>query len=202
MSVSAYEGCSSHSYLIFKHPEFSSSHQKFSRTFTISIKLFKGDLCCENVHPAWASSSSCHQRCYCCPPSYSWHHSKGQLNLWSCYSTRMQNLSFTCQSTMPHVMQEDSPAMKVRTCCIHCVLLGLQEFSSCNGSLSNAWEMSKNAAEQYCLFSKASFILCMIWCVYFIVEYLKAWSQTDDWVLICYFQPFRGAFLRVAFQKL
>jgi hypothetical protein len=27
----------------------------------------------------------------------------------------------------------------------------------------------------------------------------SAWSQTDDWVLICYFQPFGGAFLRVAF---
>jgi hypothetical protein len=56
--------------------------------------------------------------------------------------------------------------------------------------------MSKNAAEQYCLFSRALIILCMIRCVCSILE-----CQTDDWVLICYFQPLGGAFLRVAFQN-
>jgi hypothetical protein len=27
-------------------------------------------------------------------------------------------------------------------------------------------------------------------------------SEIDDWVLICYFQPLGGVFLRVSFQKL
>jgi hypothetical protein len=57
MSVFAYEGCGSHSYLIFKHPEFSSNHQKFSRTFTISIKLIKGRfvLCLRGLRQSWLS---------------------------------------------------------------------------------------------------------------------------------------------------
>jgi hypothetical protein len=29
----------------------------------------------------------------------------------------------------------------------------------------------------------------------------SACSRTDDWVLICYFQPLGGAFLRVSSQK-
>jgi hypothetical protein len=29
----------------------------------------------------------------------------------------------------------------------------------------------------------------------------SVWSRTDDWVLICYFQPLGGAFLRVDFEK-
>jgi hypothetical protein len=34
-------------------------------------------------------------------------------------------------------------------------------------TLSNTWEMSKNAAEQYCLFSRDSHIHRIIWCLFF-----------------------------------
>jgi hypothetical protein len=37
-------------------------------------------------------------------------------------------------------------------------------------NLSNAWEMSRKAAEQYCLDSSASFIACTMRCVWCMVE--------------------------------
>jgi hypothetical protein len=37
----------------------------------------------------------------------------------------------------------------------------------------NACDLPKNAAEQYCLFSRASFILCAIRCLFYCGVYLS-----------------------------
>jgi hypothetical protein len=66
-------------------------------------------------------------------------------------------------------------------------------------TLSNAWVMSKNAAEQYCLRSRVSFIRSTILCVCSIVECLCLF---DGFVLIDFFSLLRGVFLREAFRGL
>jgi hypothetical protein len=60
-------------------------------------------------------------------------------------------------------------------------------------ALSNAWEMSKTLKKHIACFQELHLSL-----VRFDVSVLlwstSAWSRTDDWVLICYFQPLEEPF--------